>query len=213
MLLRRLSSSQVLTRIKVSEILALSKALIKIGALQFGTFQLPSGKYTSFYIDLSNIPSFPSVFETCIELLRKRSKSLHFDAICGIPFKGLPIASVLSFTLRKPLLYIRKESIISNSRFVEGTLRTGSTVLLVDDVVSSGNTLLEAAEKVRDEGYRVSDSLVLLDRVEGAKELLRNSGLILNSVADVLQVARVLVKYEVISKDKYRAILSEKKTV
>lgn len=191
-------------------ILKLSKALLKIGALQFGTFQLSDGRYSPFYLDMSSLPSFPSVFSMCVRIMIETAEKLRFEAVCGVPFKGLPLASVFAFSLKKPLIYIRKDG--TSRRNVEGSVAAGSEVVIIDDVASSGLTLSDAAMKVRDEGYKVSKALVLVDRLDGAKERLRESKVVLISVASILEISDVLKRYDILSDEQYRAIVREKKT-
>ncbi len=191
-------------------ILKLSKALLKIGALQFGTFQLSNGRYSPFYLDMSSLPSFPSIFSMCVRMMTEIAKNLRFEAVCGVPFKGLPLASVFAFSLKKPLIYIRKNG--TSAREVEGTIAAGSEVVIIDDVASSGLTLSDAVMKVRDEGYKVSKALVLVDRLDGAKERLRENKVALISVASILEISDVLKKYDILSDEQYRAIVKEKRT-
>jgi orotate phosphoribosyltransferase len=200
----------VLVRLTNREVLELSKALMKIGSLQFGTFDVGEGKYTTFYLNLSHIPSYPSIFRLCVDLLIKRSKGMSFDAVCGIPVKGLTLASVFSFYLEKPLIYTRNERSKEERRFVIGSIDVGSKVLIVDDIVSSGRTIIRAADMIRNEGYEISDALVLIDRLEGAAELLNKNKILLHSVSDILRIAQVLKKYDMLQEDKFNSIVAEK---
>jgi len=83
--------------------------LHKIGSVKFGSFKLKSGLTSPFYIDLRLIVSFPEIVEMIASLLAEKIKNLKFDSITGIPYTALPIASVLSIKLNKPLIYQRKE--------------------------------------------------------------------------------------------------------
>src|SRR5881398_801534 len=145
--------------------------LVRTGALQFGMFTLSGGRISPYYLDLRVIPSFPDAFRTCSELLAKSAKSIEgIDKIGGIPTGGLPWASVLAYTLSKPLVYVRKEvKHHGREKMVEGLLVPGDRVLLVDDVITTGHNILAALQTLRAEGGVIEDALVLVDREEGGR--------------------------------------------
>src|SRR5438876_1194094 len=131
-----------------------SKMLVRTGALQFGMFTLSGGRISPYYLDLRVIPSFPDAFRTCSELLAKSAKSIEgVDKIGGIPTGGLPWASVLAYTLSKPLVYTRKDiKLHGREKTVEGILTPGERVLLIDDVITTGKNILTALQSIRGEG-------------------------------------------------------------
>ncbi|MEM2896603.1 MAG: orotate phosphoribosyltransferase [Candidatus Bathyarchaeia archaeon] len=145
------------------------KALTKIGALKFGVFTLTSGKLSPYYIDLRLIPSFYNAFQLAIAIYEsmalKEIKLSEFDRIAGIPTAGIPFASVLSYRLKKPFLYVRKGiKTHGGERKVEGMLLPGNRVLIVDDLITTGKSTLEAANSIIAEGGKINDVLVLTDR-------------------------------------------------
>src|SRR3989304_5723332 len=86
------------------------RVLVKTGALKFGLFTLSGGKLSPYYLDLRILPSFPDAFQKSVELLVENAKKIvGVDKIAGIPTGGLPWASVLAFSLSKPLVYTRKD--------------------------------------------------------------------------------------------------------
>src|SRR5438445_13543314 len=95
---------------------------------------LSGGRISPYYLDLRVIPSFPDAFHTCSELLEKSARPIEgIDKIGGIPTGGLPWASVLAYTLSKPLDYTRKDiKLHGREKDVEGLLTTGDTALLID---------------------------------------------------------------------------------
>jgi len=179
--------------------------LVRTGALQFGMITLSGGRISPYYLDLRVIPSFPDAFRTCSELLAKSAKSIEgIDKIGGIPTGGLPWASVLAYTLSKPLVYTRKDiKLHGREKTVEGILTPGERVLLIDDVITTGKNILTALQSIRGEGGVVEDALVLLDRQEGGEQHLMKEGVKLHSVTKISTVAQRLFDMDAITKKQF----------
>lgn len=190
------------------------KALIKTGALKFGLFTLSGGKLGSYYLDLRILPSFPDAFQTAIDLLAKKAKAITgIDKIAGIPTGGLPWASVLAFSMSKPLVYTRKEAKLhGRERKVEGVLASGDRVLLIDDVITTGKNLLDGLQSLRGEGGVVEDALVLVDREEGGRTHLEKSGVKLHAVVQISEIARKLLDMDAITSSEYEEMVAQGKT-
>ncbi|MCW3982316.1 MAG: orotate phosphoribosyltransferase, partial [Candidatus Bathyarchaeota archaeon] len=110
--------------------------LYRIGALQFGTFRLTSGKMSPYYIDFRVVPSFPDAFhkicESCVEAIKSSIGISSFARVAGIPTAGIPFASVVAYNLNKPLLYARLANRVhGRERRVEGQLISGDKILLL----------------------------------------------------------------------------------
>jgi uridine monophosphate synthetase len=96
------------------------------------------------------------------------------DKLLGVPTAGVPFATVVSQKLGIPLIYYRqarKEHGVRKK--IEGLLERNDRVLVVDDLITTGESVIEAAEVVRDQGGVVNELVVLLDREQGGKERLR----------------------------------------
>jgi orotate phosphoribosyltransferase len=185
----------------------LAEGLVKVGALQFGTFSLPDGRDSSYYINLRSLPSYPGVYGLVTGALTDlvKKKTPRADALCAIPMTGLALASPVAVALRKPLVFTRVAK-KAGEKTVEGEVRPDWDVVVVDDLVTSGKTILEAAEAVEEEGGVVKSAVVLIDRREGAREKLRRKGIALHSVTDVVELADALVSMELLSEDQLKAI-------
>ncbi|MDV3293907.1 MAG: orotate phosphoribosyltransferase [Nitrososphaerales archaeon] len=192
---------------------ALAKALLEIGALRFGRFTLASGKKTTYYLDVRIIPSFPDVYSLVIDAYRAAAKRVGesaFDVVAGVATAGVTMSSPLAFVMKKPMLYVRKEDKGHGlGKLVEGTARRGSKVLVLDDVATTGGSIISAAEALRREGFVVERALVLVDRLEGGSENLRSAGVKLASVADVKELAEELYRSKLVRREDYDAIMRE----
>ena len=185
----------------------IAEGLVKVGALQFGTFTLPDGKDSSYYVNLRSLPSYPGVYGAVAGAISGlvSKKAPKADALCAVPLTGLLLASPVALTLNIPLVYTRVER-QGSERLVEGEVRPGSNVVVVGDLATTGKTILTAAEAIEDEGGKVSSAVVLIDRLEGARERLSGRGIALHSVTDVVELADTLYSMELISKENLKSI-------
>ncbi len=172
--------------------------LVKTNSLKFGIFSLSSGKESPYYIDLRILPSFPLYFKATIEAYEdaiQRNIGLdRFDYICSVPTTGLVYASSISYKIGKPLVYVRKEGKkYGMNNLLEGYLSPGAKVVILDDVITSGNSILDAVEAVRNNGGVVSTAIVLIDRLEGAEATLSQHDVKLISVSKISEIVNVLL--------------------
>jgi orotate phosphoribosyltransferase len=117
---------------------------------------------------------------------------------------------VLAYLLHKPFLYVRQEmKSHGRERRIEGILYPGDKVLLVDDLVTSGGSLLNAVNAIVAEGGAVENALVLIDREEGGREALHEKKIALVNLVTMSEVAQVLFSKEVITKDQMASILGQ----
>ena len=184
-----------------------AEGLVKAGALQFGTYTLPGGGDSAYFINLKGLPSYPGVYGLAVDGLSRlvSNKVAKVDALCAVPLTGLLLASPLAVSLKIPLLYTKVEK-QGNDRLVEGEVRPGWNVVIVGDLATSGKTILSAADAIEDEGGKVKAAVVLIDRLEGAREKLSKRGIALHAVTDMMELADALYAMELITKDNLKAI-------
>jgi orotate phosphoribosyltransferase len=170
--------------------------LLKTNSLKFGLFTLASGKQSPYYIDLRILQSFPNYFRLAIIALRdtiNKEIGTDFGSLGSIPTSGLIFASALGYEMQKPLVYVRKESKpYGRSKMVEGYLRPGEKVLLIDDVATTGTSLSNAIKVIRENGAVVKDVIAIISRLEGAEENLQNIGVKIISIATINDLVNVL---------------------
>jgi orotate phosphoribosyltransferase len=146
--------------------------LIKYNAIKFGDYILASGKKSPYYIDLRQTISSPITMDWIANAFTRivlneigRDK---IDKILGVPTAGVPFATVVSQKLGIPLIYYRqarKEHGVRKK--IEGILDRNDRVLIIDDLITTGESVIESAEVVRDQGGVVNELVVLLDRELG----------------------------------------------
>jgi uridine monophosphate synthetase len=151
--------------------------LYDIGCIQFGKFVQASGAVFPYYIDLRTIISHPQVFEQVLIAYTNILKDLKFDRIAGIPYGSLPTATGLGLRLNHPLVFPRKEvKAHGTRRLIEGQFCEGDTVVVIDDILITGKSVLEGIEKLESVGLVVNDVVVLIDHEEGAGLKLEKEG-------------------------------------
>jgi orotate phosphoribosyltransferase len=153
--------------------------LIKNNAVKFGDYTLTSGKKSPYYIDLRQTISSPITMDwignSLTRIIINEIGRDKIDKILGVPTAGVPFATVVSQKLGIPLIYYRqarKEHGVRKK--VEGILDRNDRVLVVDDLITTGESVIEAAEVVRDQGGVVNEMVVLLDREQGGQQKLRS---------------------------------------
>jgi orotate phosphoribosyltransferase len=130
----------------------------------------------------------------------------------GIPTAGIPFASIVAYQLNKPFLYIRQLARLhGRERRIEGLIMPGDSVLLIDDLITTGGSLIKAVEAIRAEGGVVKEAVVLMDREEGGKENLAEKNVALHYLLKVSEAAEKLYEMDVIKEDQYKLILKQVK--
>ena len=163
---------------KNDDIKELVRDLHSLGAIKFGSFQLKSGITSPVYIDLRVIISKPSTVKLVSKLMWDLVKHLYkdtFTLICGVPYTGLPIASCLSLSENVPMVMKRKEAkAYGTKKMVEGIFEPGQSCLVVEDIVTSGASVIETAESLTEVGLKTAEVVVLIDRQQGGVNRLRS---------------------------------------
>ncbi len=145
-------------------------------------------------MDLRPLASDPKILKKLVEhLLEILPKDNKLDLICGVPYAALPMATVMSLLSEIPLIMKRKEAKgYGTKKLIEGIYKQGQSCLLVEDVITSGKSLLETIAEVEKEGVKVSDIVVVLDRQQGGKELLEQKGYRVHTLFTITEVVKIL---------------------
>ncbi|MCU0521585.1 MAG: orotidine-5'-phosphate decarboxylase [Anaerolineae bacterium] len=185
----------------------LAVALFEAGCVRFGEFTLASGQISPIYVDLRRAISYPDLFEQVVAAYAEVVSSLTFDRLAAVPYAALPAAAALAMQLRRPLVYPRKEvKGHGTGQAVEGAFDPGQTAVAIEDVVTSGGSLLQAIASLEAAGLKVRDVVVLVDREQGGRERLAETGHRLHAVLTLAGILETLQAVGKIDADTYRHV-------
>jgi uridine monophosphate synthetase len=172
-----------------NELSTLADELLSAGCIKFGEFTLKSGLKSPIYIDLRQIITYPKLLEQIGAAYLPLLKDLKFDRIAGLPYAAIPIATAISLAGNYPMIYPRKEvKTYGTKAEIEGEYHAGETVVVIDDLATTGGSKFEAIEKLTGAGLVVKDVVVLVDRQSGAKESLAQAGYSMHAVLTIGQL-------------------------
>jgi uridine monophosphate synthetase len=183
---------------------ALVNGLFSSGCVKFGSFTLASGQRSPVYLDLRRLVSYPDVLDMAVEAYIDRLISLDYDCLAGVPYAALPIAAIAASRLKRPMIYPRKEAKThGTSQMVEGVFQQGQRALLLEDVITSGGSILTAAETLRAAGLTVRDAVVLVDREQGGVAALAAQGINARAVLSMRQILERLQAQDLIDQSTF----------
>jgi orotate phosphoribosyltransferase len=168
---------------------AFADALLAAGAVKFGAFRLklhetrPDAPLSPIYLDLRVLQSYPDALDAAVAALDEliAASQLSFARYAGIPLAATPLVAVLSHLTRVPMITPRERKTHGTADTINGAFALGETVLVIDDVVSSAGSKLEAIRVLEANGLVVRDVAVLVDREQGGREQLAAAGYTLHA--------------------------------
>jgi uridine monophosphate synthetase len=169
-------------------------SLSEIGAIKFGSFTLKSGIQSPFYVDLRLTVSHPPILRRVAAALAAAASDAPHSVLCGVPYTALPFATVMSIESGVPMVMRRKEAKgYGTKRIVEGVWKDGDACLVVEDLVTSGLSVMETVAPLVEAGMTVTDVVVLLDREQGARANLERSNVQLHAVLTITSMVDILL--------------------
>ena len=193
----------------------LADTLWKLGAIEFGDFTLgKTAVHSPVHVNLRLLISKPAALQRAARVIRDevntRQRMLNpqvapFQLVAGVPFGGLHLATAYSLGAKVPLIYLRPQR---TSARIEGLHERGQAVLVVDDLITGGHSILDTAQRLAKAGLRVKDAIVLVDRQQGGRQLLRQHGINLVSILTLEVVLNYLMSSGKITEESYRRSLA-----
>lgn len=151
--------------------------MLKEYAVKHGSFTLASGKKSDYYIDIKKAYTRPKVLREITREMARLIKKKKADKIAGVAVGAVPLAAAISLESGLPFLIVRKEKKGHGAgNKIEGELRTGERVVIVEDVTTTGGSVMKAVKAIRRAKGVCDMVVVVVDREEGALENLAKQG-------------------------------------
>jgi orotate phosphoribosyltransferase len=164
--------------------------LLDAGAVRFGEFTLASGAKSDVYIDVKKAWTRPDRLERLAEALADRAGTE--ERLAGMELGAVPLVVAVALRTGKPYVVLRKAAKDHGTRQrFEGEIPSGSRVLLIEDVTTTGGSTAASVEIVRSAGGTVDRTLVVVDRESGATERLAAVGVRLEPLVTMSALRRV----------------------
>ncbi|MFH1392296.1 MAG: orotidine-5'-phosphate decarboxylase [bacterium] len=185
--------------------------LFDAGIIKFGAFKLklhekqPDAPLSPIYIDLRITRSIPGLLVDVAEILDKKAArdGIEFELIADIPTAATPIVTIMSFFNDKPMISPKISKTHGLSGEIDGLFEPGQKVLLIDDLVTTADSKIEAAEIFEKNRLIIKDILVLVDREQGGHEALLQAGYKLHSVFKITEMLELYLEAGRINQEKY----------
>jgi uridine monophosphate synthetase len=182
-------------------------ALHDAECVKFGNFTLASGKQSPIYVDLRRVISYPDLFGKVIAAYADLVQSLQYDHLAAVPYAALPAAAGLARRLKQPLIYPRKEvKTHGTGQAIEGAFQPGQVALVIEDVVTTGGSILTAIQTLKEAQLVVKDVVVLVDRLQGGRQALAAEGLQLHAVLTIDEIVDTLQSEKRINTEIYNTV-------
>lgn len=186
----------------------LALQLFDIGAVQFGQFMLRSGIPSPIYLDMRRLVSYPTLLHEISCQLWEKTAPYKADFLCGVPYAALSLASCMSMIGNMPMVVKRKErKSYGAKRMVEGVYSPGQSCIVIEDIVTSGVSLLETIADLEQEGLQVVHAAAIVDREQGGSAILQQKGYILHAIFTISELLDILLEAGKITPDIHQQTL------
>lgn len=192
----------------------IARALFDLGGVQFGSFTLGATTVDSpVYINPRVLLGQPVHLRRVAEIIqreveagqaRRRPRYERFSLVAGVPFGGLQLAVAYGLQTDISMVYVHPGRGGDKNHTIEGRFVEGDHVLVLDDLMTGGGSIMRTAELLEEHNLEVRDAIVLIDREEGGTERLRARG---HNVSALLTLRQLLTYYHetrLIDKEQYR---------
>ena len=174
--------------------------LYQIGAIKFGEFTLKSGQTSPVYLDIRQIISYPELLRAVADAVWQKIHANHFDMICGVPYTALPIATCLSLQHNIPMVLRRKEKKpYGTKQLIEGKFKPKQICLIIEDVITTGDSILETASDLEQAALSIHDIAVLIDREQGGRENLQRRNYRVHAVFTLKNIIHTLTHSDLLT--------------
>lgn len=190
----------------------LAQELWDLGAVQFGTFNIGRTLESPVYLNPRLMVSNPRALGRLANVIKEETETMlsmrnpgvsPFSLVAGVPFGGLHLATAFSLASSIPMIYLQPAK-DGGANVIEGNYIPGQSVLVIDDLITGGSSVVETAAELRAAGLMVHDAFVLLDRRQAGRERLKSHGINLHALLELETLLNYLMSHGQISEEQYR---------
>jgi orotate phosphoribosyltransferase len=185
----------------------LIKELYAIGAVKTGEFKLKSGMLSPIYFDMRLLISHPKLLHAIADECAQAIKNMDAQVLCGVPYAAVPLATLISSLSDIPQIMPRKEiKSHGTKKAIEGSYNSGDICVVIEDVVVSGESILETIQILENNTLRVKDIVVLIDREQGGLHNLEKKGYKVHALFTISEILHTLHADGIITDQQRNAI-------
>jgi orotate phosphoribosyltransferase len=155
----------------------LANKLFDIGVIKFGDFVFKSGIRSNNYVDMRLVMSYPDILHDIALCLNDIQQQCHADLLCPVPYAAVPVTTMLSMVSGVPMVMARQQTKDHGTKkMIEGVYTQGQECLIIEDVITTGASILETIKVVEAAGLKVKDVVGIIDRQQGGEENITSKG-------------------------------------
>jgi len=186
---------------------ALIKQLYHCGAIRVENTHIKNGQLSPIYFDMRAIISYPVLLHYLAETMQSMIAELNFDVVCGVPYGAIPLATAIALRGNYPMIMQRKQvKSYGTQKSIEGVFNLDALCLIVEDVITTGSSILETINVLEEGGLKVQDVIVIIDREQGGVTRVQKQGYTVHAVWTVSEIICVLRDAELITHEHYAVI-------
>lgn len=160
--------------------------------IKTGDFVLKSGLKSNIYFDLRTLISYPLLLNQMVDMMWNKISDKNYDNVCGVAYTGIPLATIISSKHLIPMLIKRKEKKeYGTKKLIEGVYNPGDKCLLVDDLITTGSSLMENVTALKKEGVIVDDILVFIDRRKEKNDINVINVCTLDEIMNIIDIHKI----------------------
>jgi len=191
---------------------AIAQILLNRKAVAINTkklFTYASGTQSPIYCDNRLLLSFPEDRAKIVRSFVSKIKKVKCDIIAGTATAGIPWAALIAGKLKKPLIYVRgKAKEHGKGNQIEGLLKKGSNVVVIEDLISTGGSSLACVDALRKAGGKVSNLYAIFTyKFKSSEEAVKKSKVELTVLTNINELSRLAINTQYISKDDYKQLM------
>ena len=182
----------------------LKQQFLKYNIVEKGEFTLKSGEKSNIYVDLRKLISYPNLLKGVCKEIEKKINYADFDSILGVPTGGYSFAQVCSVSMYKPCLFLRKEAKDhGKKKLIEGVWNKGDKVVLIEDVITTGGSLIDTIHTIQSLGLVIEKIIVVLKRKDEGMIKIQNMGIHIEHIFTLEELQETEPNQSAMFKDVY----------